>query len=137
MLIVTASAIISEHSKDWNITKLVAFGLSIPKYMIMDKTSQLKSMRLFRKPEIEMAKNFWNLTENGMMREMNKLKFKSITTNQKIYIPLDPDAMPDSITQESKDAIQVRVLHHEEMNFNKFKPVKKSRLSWICSPEDK
>lgn len=32
-----------------------------------------------------------------MIREMAKIKLKNITTNKKIYIPLDPDHLPDSI----------------------------------------
>ena len=46
-----------------------------------------------------MAKKIWNLPENGMLREMAKIKLKNIVTNKKIYIPLDPDALPDSIEQ--------------------------------------
>ena len=94
MLGITTSAVISEEKKDWDITKVITFGLSYPKYLISNKKSQLKSMRFYRKPEVNIARKIWNLPENGMIREVVKLKLKGIKTNKKIYIPLDRNLVP-------------------------------------------
>jgi len=46
-------------------------------------------MIFYRKPTIEMARQIWNLPENGAIREVTKLGLKNIKTNRKIYIPFD------------------------------------------------
>lgn len=106
--------------------------------MLSDKNGQLKAMRFYRNPTVDLAKKIWNLPENGMTREMIKLKLKSITTNQKIYIPIEPNAEPKTIHIENPDSIQVRVLHHEEMRFtNKSEEKVSSKFSCFCSSDSK
>lgn len=138
MLGITTSAVISEESKDWNITKIITFGLSYPKYFLSNKKCQLKALRFYRKPEVHMAKKIWNLPENGMTREMVKLKLKGIVTNQKIYIPIERNEVPESIYFENKDSIQVRILHNEDMIFkNRGDERMKSKVGFCCTSSTK
>ena len=68
-----------------------------------------------------------------MTREMVKMKLKSIVTNEKIYIPVDPTEIPKDIFVEGKDSIQVRILHNEDLQFTKRRDKGKGMLaSCIC-----
>ena len=85
---ITTSAVLNEHECQWAISKLVSFGLSYPKYFLSDKEGQLRAMMFYRNPTIAVAKQIWNLPENGMTRELAKINLKSIKTNMKIYVPI-------------------------------------------------
>ena len=62
-----------------------------------------------------MAKQIWNLPENGMTRELAKLNLKNIKTNTKIYIPIEAGKLPNNICQDDGKSIQVRILHNESL----------------------
>ena len=62
MLHTAASAVLSEKKRDFAFTKVVAFGLSFPKYSIMSESGKLKSLAYYRNPTIEVAQNLWNLS---------------------------------------------------------------------------
>lgn len=47
-----ASAVMSEQKRDFALTKIVAFGLSFPKYTIMSESGKLKSLKYYRKPTL-------------------------------------------------------------------------------------
>lgn len=93
----TTSACINEHESDWLISKVVSFALSLPKYLIAEKEGKLRSMVFNRKPTLEMAKNIWNLPENGFFNKMTKLSLKNIKYNRKIYVPIDRRKEPEDI----------------------------------------
>lgn len=97
VLSITTSAVLNELECDWAISKLVSFGLSYPKYFLSDKEGQLRAMIFYRKPNVHMAKQIWNLPENGMTRELAKLNLKNIKTNAKIYIPIEPGKLPNNL----------------------------------------
>lgn len=40
--------------------------MSYPHYFFSDKEGQLKSLLFYRKPTIQLARQIWNLPENGM-----------------------------------------------------------------------
>lgn len=61
MLGITTSAVLNESEQKGAFTKVMAFGISYPHYMISDKESILKSMNFYRKPTIELAQKIWNL----------------------------------------------------------------------------
>ena len=62
LLYTTASAILSEEKRDFALTKVVAFGLSFPRYTIMSESARLRSLKYYRNPTITTAQNLWNLT---------------------------------------------------------------------------
>lgn len=116
MLHTAASAVLNEESHTLKITKLLAFGCSFPKYMIMSDSAKLKSLIYYRKPTIELAQKFWNLPENGAIREFNKLNFQGIKTNRKIYLP--PDGVINNKTDiftENSNHITVRILYSKKL----------------------
>ena len=65
MLHVAASAVINESAQNFSLIKLVSFGVSFPRYMIMNDSAKLRSFKFYRTPTIEIAQNFWNLPEKG------------------------------------------------------------------------
>lgn len=70
-------------------------------------------MIFYRKPTIEMARQIWNLPENGAIREVTKLGLKNIKTNRKIYIPIDSRIEPEDVFIDEGNSIQVRVLYDD------------------------
>lgn len=69
--------------------KIVSFGLSFPKYLIMNDSAKLRSFLFYRNPTLEMAQKIWNLPEQGATKEFSKITFEGIKTNLKIYVPAE------------------------------------------------
>jgi hormone-sensitive lipase len=116
LLHTTTSAILAEEAREFKITKLVAFGLSFPKYTIMSDEAKLISLQYYRKPTIEMAQKLWNLQEHGAIREFSKITYDSIKTNKKIYLP--PDGVINNKTDiffENPHNICVRILYNKKL----------------------
>jgi hypothetical protein len=65
MLHVAASAVINQSAQNFSLTKLLSFGVSFPRYMIMNDSAKLRSYKFYRTPTIEIAQDFWNLPEKG------------------------------------------------------------------------
>lgn len=128
----TTSACINEHESDWLISKVVSFALSLPKYLIAEKEGKLRSMVFNRKPTLEMAKNIWNLPENGFFNKMTKLSLKNIKYNRKIYVPIDRRKEPEDIFIDEGNSIQVRLLYDQTLYYRK---QKKSLDFMFCGEE--
>jgi hypothetical protein len=89
MLHITTSATIDESEHDFAIIKKLTFGLSFPKYLIMNDSAKLRSFKFYRTPTLEMAQKIWNIPELGATKTLSKITFEGIKTNFKIYIPAD------------------------------------------------
>lgn len=114
-------AVMNEQSCSNAVSKLLSFGLSLPKYMISNKEGQLKSMIFQRKITLSMAQLIWNLPESGLLGEMGKMNLVSIKTNIKIYVPFKEGAVPKQIIEDDGESIQVRILHSDTIHFKKKK----------------
>jgi hypothetical protein len=128
MMAITTSACLNENECEWAVSKLMIFGFSYPQYFFATKEGQLRSMVFYRKPTIHLARQIWNLPENGVTKEFVKLGMKSICTNLKIYIPVDGKTVPKDITINDGNSIQVRVLYDEPIVFKKKKKQAKFTL---------
>ena len=61
MMGITTSAVLNEDEQKGAFTKVMAFGLSYPHYMISGQDCILRSMNFYRKPTIDLAQKIWNL----------------------------------------------------------------------------
>lgn len=116
MLHTVAAAVINEESHDFKLIKVFSFGCSFPRYTIMSDSGKLRSLQYYRKPTVQLAQKFWNLSENGAIRELSKLTFEGIKTNKKIYLP--PDGVYNNKTdifQENPNNITVRILYSKKL----------------------
>jgi hormone-sensitive lipase len=130
MMAITVSACLDENEHGWAISRMLSFGLSFPRYFIFSKDCRLRSMNFYCKPSLDLAQQIWNLPENGMIKEVAKLGMKNISTNVKLYIPVDTSKTPEDITRNDGDSIQVRLLYDENIYFKK--TGKQTKLLTCC-----
>lgn len=83
----------------------------------MNDSAKLRSFGFYRSPTIEVAQNFWNLPERGATKEFIKVTYKRVSTNRKIYLPINGEFNNKTdILTESFDRVTVRILYSKKLH---------------------